>query len=162
MAGDNERGHSWLWYEAWEPDLVQEVAELQNQSTTKHPCPPSWQSYIVWYIVWPFYHDWNCPCVAEFPLMVKHSHNMCTVYIDCRTIMLKDKINCGGGFVNYFSWVPLICLGSMTQGTRVGTFVDLAKTAYKTYSKVHFVSYYFLLICPRNQPAKGGEQKRRR
>ena len=61
-----------------------------------------------------FYHDWNCPHVAEFPVMVKRSHNMCTVY----------------------------CV--------------------KDYSTVNFVFYYFLLICPRNQPAKGGEQKRRR
>ena len=93
--------------------------------------------------MWPFYHDWNCPRVAEFPLMVKRSHNMCTVYIVCRTIMLKDKINCGGGFVNYFLWVPLICLGSMTQGTRAGTFVEPCKNSLQNLLQSSFCLLLF-------------------
>ena len=38
--------------------------------------------------------------------------------------ILRDKMNCAAGFV-YFFRVPLACLGSMAQGGRAGTPVEL-------------------------------------
>ena len=41
-------------------------------------------------------------------------------------------MNCTVGFVIYFLWVPLACLGSMAWGRRAGTSVELWENRFQT------------------------------
>ena len=40
-------------------------------------------------------------------------------------VILRDKMNCGVGWVNCFLGVILVCLGSRAQGRRAGTLEKL-------------------------------------